>query len=456
MTKYYFKKQLPLLLALLAASLICSACSACSGGSAYSITHPQNEMPKSELPRSEVPRSEVPKNELAPSTLEQDIVLAEEQLELPFSYVDSAKVYNEILLGYPCKTLVLQLKEPQTVLSSLSGWKEGVLAVGNHYSPPPSWPLTHALGMDAVNAKLTSLLALNPQTSAFLFTGANMDNLVYIEKEATPPSKTKQAPLKIAVLVTAGVQTNALRAGRDSGDYWEPGTINIIILSNRTLGPGAMSNMLITATEAKTAALEDLDIRSSASALPATGTGTDNIIVLAGQGPPAEMSGGHTKLGELLAKAVYQAVIQAIGKQNQLEPNRPIGVRLAEHGIKLEKLLENRLVESSSKQSNPGQKTLALNAKQKEELQKLFEKTMRQPRYAGFMACALSLADSEERGLLPDTSIFSEQCLFVASELAKQPLKKIEPIISNKQLSPLLQDALNALLTGLYYQSFAL
>ena len=89
---------------------------------------------------------------------------------------------------------------------------------------------------------------------------------------------------------------------------------------------------------------------------------------------------------------------------------------------------------------------------------------MQNPRYAGFMACALSLADSEERGLLTDTSLFSEQCLLVASELAGQALKRIEPIVCSAQTgaqagghsSPLLQEALNAILTGIYYQNFAL
>ena len=473
-------------------------------------------------------------HELPQIALSHDKIIAERQLKLPFSYIKWAKVSEEQLLGYPAKTLSLQFKQPQTVLSSLHGWKENILTVGNHSSGPASWPLTHKLGMEAVATKLTTLLELNPQTSTFLFTGANMDNLVYVEKTALPAFKSSLNPLKIGVLVTAGVQTNALRAGRDSGDYWEPGTINIIILSNRKLGDGAMSNMLITATEAKTAALEDLDIRSSSSGLPATGTGTDNIIVVSGQGLPAKMSGGHTKLGELLTKAVYEATIQAIAKQNQLVPGRSINLRLTERGIKLKQLLnqstfapslpaptlpgQNSIgpnsiglnsigansightstgpTSDSPTSAGPtsagpnlpaikaGQKLAPLSPQQKAVLLENFYKTMQNPRYAGFMACALSLADSEERGLLTDTSLFSEQCLLVASELAGQPLKKIEPIVysaqtagqtgsqtgpqhapehalehgeqSNGQSSLLLQEALNAILTGIYYKNFAL
>ena len=458
-------------------------------------------------------------HELPQIALSHDKIIAERQLKLPFSYIKWAKVSEEQLLGYPAKTLSLQFKQPQTVLSSLHGWKENILTVGNHSSGPASWPLAHKMGMDAVTTKLTTLLELNPQTSTFLFTGANMDNLVYVEKTALPTSKSNLSPLKVGVLLTAGVQTNALRAGRDSGDYWEPGTINIIILSNRKLGNGAMSNMLITATEAKTAALEDLDIRSSSSGLPATGTGTDNIIVVSGQGLPAEMSGGHTKLGELLTKSVYEATIQAIAKQNQLVPGRSINLRLAERGIKLKQLLNqstfapslpaptlagpnsigpnsigpnsigaNSIGANSIGPNLPaikaGQRLAPLSPQQKAVLLENFYKTMQNPRYAGFMACALSLADSEERGLLTDTSLFSEQCLLVASELAGQALKRIEPIVcsaqtgtqtaaqtgsqngpqhapqhceqSHGQSSLLLQEALNAILTGIYYQNFAL
>ena len=91
-----------------------------------------------------------------------------------------------------------------------------------------------------------------------------------------------------------------------------------------------------------------------------------------------------------------------------------------------------------------------------ESLREIFQKTIQSPRYAGFIASALNLADAEERGLLPDTSIFSEQCLLVAGELAGRPLQRVETIISSEQLSPALQQALNAVLTGIYYQNLAI
>ncbi|MBR9986561.1 MAG: adenosylcobinamide amidohydrolase, partial [Desulfosarcina sp.] len=73
-------------------------------------------------------------------------------------------------------------------------------------------------------------------------------------------------------------------------------TINIIVLANMRLTPRAMNRAIISATEAKTAALQDLDIRSSYTPMtnPATGTGTDNIIVVQGDGTRIDNAGGHT------------------------------------------------------------------------------------------------------------------------------------------------------------------
>jgi len=54
---------------------------------------------------------------------------------------------------------------------------------------------------------------------------------------------------------------------RDAGRFYEPGTINIIILTNMALRPRAMTRAVISATEATAAALLDMDIRSAYSPL---------------------------------------------------------------------------------------------------------------------------------------------------------------------------------------------
>jgi len=107
------------------------------------------------------------------------------------------------------------------------------------------------------------------------------------------------------------VKGNALRTGVDVASYVEQagnfvstrGTINVIFLTNATLSVGAMACAIVTATEAKTAALQDLNVRSTSPPRnQATGIGTDNIIVVSGKEPgkPLRLASGHTKIGELI------------------------------------------------------------------------------------------------------------------------------------------------------------
>jgi adenosylcobinamide hydrolase len=78
-----------------------------------------------------------------------------------------------------------------------------------------------------------------------------------------------------------------------------------------------MARAIITATEAKTAALQDMDARSSVSPEnQATGTGTDNVIIVSGTDPDKKVryTGGHTKLGELIGTTTKIAVHETIKK----------------------------------------------------------------------------------------------------------------------------------------------
>ncbi len=342
-----------------------------------------------------------------------DQVLATRALDLPFSYLESAGVSESRIFDFTAKTLLLRFKGPQRVLSSLTGWADNITAVGNHYTAPPSWPVTHRLGFEQANARTLKLFNLSAANTAFLHTGADMDHLSYAEAESDG--------LLAGVLATAGVKGNAMRTSADSGDYVEPGTINLIILTNRALTAGAMSRALITATEAKTAALEDLDIRSSYSGLPATGTGTDNILVASGTGPAADLTGGHARLGELIARATRQAVLEAIQKQNRLAPDRDIFQRLAERRVPLGQLLYQY---------------------------RALEGLLLEPRNASFVAASLALADAQARGLLPDSTGFNAWCLAVASEVAGRPVTTIMPWIEDGTIPEPLRQALNALLEG--------
>jgi adenosylcobinamide amidohydrolase len=143
-----------------------------------------------------------------------------------------------------------------------------------------------------------------------MMTAASMDSCRMV--------KTAHQGVDVIVLVTAGL-SNARRAG-DYAEYREigtpqylAGTINIICLTTAVLTPAAMIEAVITATEAKSAALQNLGIKSPASKAPATGTGTDAIVIAGGHGPiSVKYCGKHVIFGEILAKLVIEAVSSSI------------------------------------------------------------------------------------------------------------------------------------------------
>ncbi len=126
--------------------------------------------------------------------------------------------------------------------------------------------------------------------------------------------------LEVVAITTAGVRTNAVRAGDPSSFYEENGkfgTINTIILLNANLDYETLLEAFMTATEAKTVALNDLKIPSQYSNGYATGTGTDGLCIFSNLESDNVLTnaGKHSKLGELIGRAVCRSVKKAIKKQ---------------------------------------------------------------------------------------------------------------------------------------------
>jgi len=217
------------------------------------------------------------------------------------------------------KTFLVSFSQKRRVLSTLEGFKE-VNFVANNYNPPQLWNFAHK-NYKIYKESILSYLDISADNIAMLFTGADMDNISIKMEE--------YKGIKIYACVTAGVKSNAQRIGVDKpgsieieeGVFEKLGTINIIILTNASLTDGAMARSLITITEAKTIAMEDLNIRSSYNPeLQATGTGTDNAIIVSGIDKPIiTYTGGHAKFGEMMAKAVTAATKEAILKQNGIK-----------------------------------------------------------------------------------------------------------------------------------------
>ncbi|MEJ2672056.1 MAG: adenosylcobinamide amidohydrolase [Deltaproteobacteria bacterium] len=354
-----------------------------------------------------------------------DAVLASEPLSLELPYVRQARVTHSRILDFEHKSLVIDFTTPVAVLSTLEGPRQGIRTVGNHYTPPPAWGILRVLGLAQNRALTYRVLKKNGNNTSFLFTGADMANL------AVQESAFKD--LKVYALVTAGVQSNALRLSRDEGRFYEPGTINIIVLTNRRLTPRALSRSLITITEAKTAALQDLDIRSSEHPLSyqATGTGTDNIIVVAGQGAPLDNTGGHAKMGELISVAVYQGVKQAVARQNGITADRALWPRLQERRLGLYELVQS-LPETVQAQILP-----------------LWESVLLEPRYVGFLETAFALSDAYARGQVADLTAFTAYCRSIARDLAGKPVTAWRPLSFSPELPRPLHLACEAFLNGL-------
>ncbi len=112
-------------------------------------------------------------------------------------------------------------------------------------------------------------------------------------------------------LVTCGLG-NALRAGDPPLSYARFGTINVLAHVSESLSDAAMLEALALASEARTLALHELRYPSVVSERPATGTGTDCIVIACPeQGAKLEYAGKHTQVGAALGLSVYEATKQA-------------------------------------------------------------------------------------------------------------------------------------------------
>jgi len=127
--------------------------------------------------------------------------------------------------------------------------------------------------------------------------------------------------------VTVGT-SNAVRAGESvtpkqrASSITHPGTINVILVTNARLSASAMVGVVQVATEAKTAVLLHAKVKSWTGRSGATGTGTDAVVVVSGNGPPLRYSGTHTMLGELVGRAVGKAVREGLTRYVRRQARR--------------------------------------------------------------------------------------------------------------------------------------
>jgi len=148
----------------------------------------------------------------------------------------------------------------------------------------------------------------------------------------------KAGDFSVSVAATAGCSH-----GESSGEAMDveetPGTINVIVFIDGDPTDSCIIASLITATEAKSAALRDFDVRSFYTGDSATGSITDSVTIATNSKGKAIVYGGPaSKLGQTVGYCTRKAVTEALIKQEPIWACRTVVDRLKERHLPLEKL----------------------------------------------------------------------------------------------------------------------
>lgn len=163
-----------------------------------------------------------------------------------------------------------------------------------------------------------------------MVTAAKIKNYAFVTK--------KDEDFTVGVAATAGC-SHGESSGEDIKVEEITGTINIIVFIDGNPSESCMVAALITATEAKSAALRDFDMRSRYTGDSATGSITDSVTVATtGKGKEVVLGGPASKLGQLVGHCARKAVTQALLKQEPVWANRSVLDRLRERHLPVEKL----------------------------------------------------------------------------------------------------------------------
>lgn len=217
---------------------------------------------------------------------------------------------------------VLQLRRPGTRWLS-TGWDGGFTRADAAYnvSVPEGWERTD------LSAYLGTRLdrAGFDESGPALLTGVDL----------THARGARMGPVE--VYATAGVSNPAAlpmqaREAADSGsdaessdDEPRPGTVNLVVGTDRALESAAMANLLTVAVEAKTATL--------LGETGFTGTTTDAVVVASDpSGRPEQFTGSSTAVGAATRACVRDAVRASL-ESRYADRQLPTSVDDAEYGV---------------------------------------------------------------------------------------------------------------------------
>jgi adenosylcobinamide hydrolase len=218
------------------------------------------------------------------------------------------------------KTLIVDLGAVRSVLSSApraGGMTRARYILNHQVAAKPIGEDDHGRGPSARDADPARALSQLARSLGIRDTFVGLMTAVSIEDVVI--ARAAHARIWVEGFVTVGT-SNAVRAGEPvmlsqrnrRGTHL--GTINLILVTNARLSASAMVGMVQVATEAKTAVLLHAKVKSWTGRSGATGTGTDAVVVVSGQGPFHRYSGTHTILGELVGRAIEKAVIKGLAR----------------------------------------------------------------------------------------------------------------------------------------------
>jgi adenosylcobinamide amidohydrolase len=202
-------------------------------------------------------------------------------------------------------TLVIKLPARYRVLgwAPMGGGLTRAEVILNHQIAPNDRAAVQS--PHACLANITSMLGLDPKYTVAMMTAADVASGGFVT--------ARRRGLAVSAWCSAGY-SNALRVGDRATTFSDqPGTINIAVAINRQVTSAGLAEALQLAVEARVLAVQQAQITSVRSGLPATGTGTDCIVVAAADRSPGQSGseivycGKHTVLGELIGRAVLKS-----------------------------------------------------------------------------------------------------------------------------------------------------
>lgn len=285
------------------------------------------------------------------------------------------------------------------------GFSSNFKSVFNHHLSQENIDYLENHDVSDYLVQLCESLNIDSKYATGLITLAEMNHVSIVVK--------KYDDLEVTAITTAGVRTNAVRAGDPASFYEENGkfgTINTIILLNVCLSQETLLEAFMTATEAKTVGLNDLKIPSRYSNGYATGTGTDGLCVFSNLDSENILTnaGKHSKLGELIANAVIESVKNAVRKQVWISPKSQsnVLVRLNRYELDINEFYNSLDCD-------------------KEQFIELLQKEMKKQDNVAVTTSVLNLIDEVENGLVKKENAFNLAEKIVKEDCDSYPIKKL-------------------------------